>query len=67
MVFIDKYKAIDINFTSIIRFEDSENIAILIYKSNKSAYLTRTKSMRSFVNLSYKILVQAQPFSERGL
>lgn len=39
MVFTDKYEPIDINFTSINRFEDRENIDILIYKSSKSAYL----------------------------
>lgn len=33
MVFKDKYEPIDINFTSINRFEDSENIHILIYKN----------------------------------
>lgn len=33
MVFNDKYEPIDINFTSINQFEDSENIHILIYKN----------------------------------
>lgn len=34
MVFKDKYEPIvDINFTSINRFEDNENIHILIYKN----------------------------------
>lgn len=33
MVFNDKYEPIDINFTSINRFKDSENIHILIYKN----------------------------------
>lgn len=33
MVFNDKYEPIDINFTSINLFEDSENIHILIYRN----------------------------------